>query len=96
MASRARGSSSNPALTTTNRKALFIMAESQNTTDPNYFLAVSFWHDGKVEATMVVRGAEAALTAALAILATREALYDGDQLTIDGTVRPNLIQRRLG
>jgi hypothetical protein len=72
------------------------MAESTTTTDPNSFLAVSFWHEGKVEATMVVNGSDAALTAALAILATRDALYDGDQLTVDGTVRPNLIQRRLG
>lgn len=71
------------------------MADSTTTIDPNNFLAVSFWHDGQPEATMVVNGTEAALTAALAILATREALYDGDMLTVDGTVRPNLIQRGL-
>jgi hypothetical protein len=58
-------------------------------------LAVRFWHEGKVEATMVVGTNDSALTAAQLLLATRDALYSGDRLTVDAAPRPTLIERGL-
>lgn len=75
------------------------MAKSTDTTDPRFeggsILVVCFWHDDQVEATAIVSDPDAALKAAQRILATRDALYVGDHLTVEGTVRPNLIQRGL-
>jgi hypothetical protein len=68
------------------------MAESENTTN---VMVVCFWHDGQVEATAIVSDPDAALKAAKDMLADRDGLYVGDQLTVDGTVRPTLTERGL-
>jgi hypothetical protein len=56
---------------------------------------VAFWHDNAIEASAIAADPDAALKAGTALLAARDALFDGDALMVTALTPPTLIQRGL-